>query len=205
MLKKTMIIAILASLVLVPAALVAQKKASDDTAVSGSSDEAVTRDDRIPQFMKRLVAGIKSLKVEPDQEGKYIFTIKSGYQYDQLERQHLLTYRKAYIYMSGERVSKIIFEYYQFSMDNNVRDVKVFTNNSPESDELKSLRIDYNSNTGEKQSYTVSDVSRRESRRSVIGQYLNYLISLVYNIEMFKHKTVRIETVNIERTIQLGE
>jgi hypothetical protein len=86
-----------------------------------------------------------------------------------------------------------------------VRDVKIFTNTTPESDELKALKVDYSSNTGEKESYTVADVSKRESRRSVIGQYVNYLISLVFNIEMYKHKTVRIQSVNIERTIQLGE
>jgi len=51
----------------------------------------------------------------------------------------------------------------------------------------------------------VVDVQKRESRRSIITQYVNYIISLVYSIELYKHKTVRIETVNIERTIQLGE
>ena len=54
-----------------------------------------------------------------------------------------MVYKKAYVYMSGDRVSKIIFEYYQFSMDNKVRDVKIFTNNTPESGDLKSLRVDY--------------------------------------------------------------
>jgi hypothetical protein len=208
MLKKTAIVAFTACLALAPGELFAQKKAADEPGVNRSAsaeDEGVTRDGRIPLFMKRLVAGIKNLKVEPDQEGRYIFTIKSGYHYDLLERQHLMTYRKAYIYMSGDRVTKIIFEYYQFSMDSNVRDVKIFTNTTPESDELKALRVDYSSNTGEKETYTVADVSRRESRRSVIGQYVNYLISLVFNIEMYKHKTVRIQSVNIERTIQLGE
>ena len=208
MLKKTAVIAFIACLVLAGSALHAQKKAADKSGVSGSAeaaDEGVTRDDRIPLFMQRLVQGIKNLKVEPDQEGKYIFTIKSGYHYDELERQHLMTYRKAFIYMSGDRVSKIVFEYYQYSMDNNVKDVKIFTNTTPDSDDLKTLRVDYTSNTGEKETYTVTDVSRRESRRSVIGQYVNYLIALVYNIEMYKHKTVRIQSINIERTIQLGE
>ena len=156
-------------------------------------------------LMKRLIAGIKSLKVEPDQDKKYIFTIKSGYQYDMLERQHLMVYKKAYIYMAGESISKIVFEYYQFSMDSKVRDVKTFTNTSPESADLGTLLIDYSSNTGEKQKYTVADVQKRESQRNIIGQYVNYIISLVYSIELYKHKTVRIETVNIERTIQLGE
>jgi hypothetical protein len=51
----------------------------------------------------------------------------------------------------------------------------------------------------------VADLQKRESQRSVIMQYYNYIISLVYSIELYKHKAVRIETVNIERTIQLGE
>lgn len=202
MLKKTVLYAVIASLVFSQGALFAQKKTTDAPA---TPDEAVTRDDRIPVLMKRLVAGIKNLKVEPDQDKKYIFTIKSGYQYDQLERQHLMVYRKAYVYMSGDSISKIIFEYYQFSMDSKVRDVKTFTNNSPDSADLKALQIDYSSNTGEKQKYTVADLQKRESQRSIITQYYNYIISLVYSLELYRHKTIRIETVNIERTIQLGE
>ena len=97
-----------------------------------------------------------------------------------------------------------MFEYYQFSMDSKVRDVKTFTNTTGSADLSKPF-VDYNSNTGEKQKYTVVDVQKRESRRSIITQYVNYIISLVYSIELYKHKTVRIETVNIERTIQLGE
>jgi len=202
MLKKTVLCAVIISLALAQGALFAQNKATDSSA---SKDEAVTRDDRIPVLMKRLVAGIKSLKIQPDQDNRYIFTIKSGYHYDELEREHLMVYRKAYIYLSGESISKIVFEYYQFSMDSKVRDVKTFTNTTPESADLSKLLVDYNSNTGEKQKYTVVDVQKRESRRSIITQYVNYIISLVYSIELYKHKTVRIETVNIERTIQLGE
>lgn len=202
MLKKTAICAIIVSLTLSQGALFAQEKKKDAPA---PKNEEVTRDDRVPALMKRLVAGIKSLKIEPDNDKKYIFTIKSGLHYDELERQHLMIYRKAYVYMNGDSISKIVFEYYQFSMDNNVRDVKIFTSDSPESADLARLQIDYSSNTGEKQKYTVADVQKRESQRSVITQYVNYIISLVYNIELYKHKTVRIETVNIERTIQLGE
>ena len=116
-----------------------------------------------------------------------------------------MVYRKAYIYMSGDSISKIVIEYYQFSMDSKVRDVKIFTNNAPDSSDLSKLQVDYSSNTGEKQKYIVADLQKRESQRSVIMQYYNYIISLVYSIELYKHKAVRIETVNIERTIQLGE
>jgi hypothetical protein len=202
MLKKIVLCAVIVSLTLSQGALIAQNKATGATA---SKDEEVTRDDRIPVLMKRLLAGIKSLKIEPDKDNRYIFTIKSGYQYDMLERQHLMVYRKAYLYMSGDSIAKIVFEYYQFSMDSKVRDVKTFTNTTPESADLGKLLVDYSSNTGEKQKYTAADIQKRESRRSVITQYVNYLISLVYNIELYKHKTIRVETVNIERTIQLGE
>jgi hypothetical protein len=205
MLKKTVIFAFIAALVLAEGTLVAQKGTADRRAGDDALEQGMTRDNRIPDFMKRLVAGIKDLRVEPDKDGKYIFTIKSGYVYDQLERQHYMVYRKAYVYMTGDRVTKMVFEYYQFSMDSNVRDVKIFTNDSPENDELKSLQVDYSSNTGEKESYTVGDIGRRESRRSIISQYVNYLISLTYNIEMAKHRSLRIQSINIERTIQLGE
>ena len=71
MLKKTVVSALILSLALSQGALFAQNKANE---ASASKDEEVTRDNRIPVIMKRLVAGIKSLKVEPDQDNKYIFT-----------------------------------------------------------------------------------------------------------------------------------
>ncbi|OHD63547.1 MAG: hypothetical protein A2176_07115 [Spirochaetes bacterium RBG_13_51_14] len=183
----------------------AAKTSGDRSAVDASSKDDATRDDRIPQLYRRLVAGIQSLKIQPDQEGKYVFSIKSGYQYDDLERQGYVMYKKARVYMAQNRISKIVFEYYQFGMDNKIREVKTYTNTAPDSEDLKNLEVEYTTNTGDKQAYRVADLQKRESQRTVITQYTNYLMSLVYKIELYKNKITDIESLNIERTIQLGD
>ena len=114
-------------------------------------------------------------------------------------------YKKARVYMAQNRISKIVFEYYQFGMDNKIREVKTYTNTAPDSEDLKNLEVEYTTNTGDKQAYRVADLQKRESQRTVITQYTNYLMSLVYKIELYKNKITDIESLNIERTIQLGD
>jgi len=167
-------------------------------------DEA-SRDERVPVLCRRLAAGIRSLALEPDQEGKYIFLIASGAEYDMLERQRYYYYKKARVYVNQQKVTKIIFEYYRFSLINMVSDTKTFTVTDPENQDLSGLDILYASNTGETRRYRVGDLKKEDSRRSVVKQYVSYLITLVIKLELHKNKKIDVETVGIERTIQLGD
>lgn len=154
---------------------------------------------------KRLIEAITNLKIKPDEEGKYTFPLSSGIFYDVLDRQVCVYRKKAVVYVAQNRISKILFEYYQFGMDNKVREIKTFTHTAIDSDDLSSLQIDYIANTGEKQSYKAGDLTQRQSQREIIGQYANYLTSLIFTMELFKQKAARLQSLKIERTIQLGD
>ncbi|MBN1498422.1 MAG: hypothetical protein JXA07_16740 [Spirochaetes bacterium] len=172
---------------------------------AGAQDEQVTRDDRIPPLYKRLVAALQSLKLKPDEEGKHTFIISSGNQYDHIDRIFLVYSKKARVYMSQNRISKIVFEYYQFNMTSKVREVKTYVCETPDSDDLSRLTIEYSTNTGEKEKYAAGELQRKESQRIIVRQYYSYLFSLVNKMELYKNKTVRLESSKINRTILLGD
>lgn len=169
-----------------------------------AGDDA-SRDERVPVLYRRLAAGIRGLTIEPDQEGKYTFLIASGSEYDMLERQRYYYNKKARVYVNQQKVTKIVFEYYRFSLINMVRDTKTFTVTDPENQDLSGLDILYTSSTGETRRYRVGDLNNKDSRRSVVKQYVSYLITLVIKLELHKNKKIDVETVGIERTIQLGD
>lgn len=170
-----------------------------------STEDDYTRDARIPQLYKRLGDAIQSLKLKTDEEGKYTFTISSGNQYDLIDRVFLVYKKKAMVYAAQGRISKIVFEYYQFNMTTQVREVKTFTTAAPDSEDLKALSVEYENNIGQKEKFTVGELQKPDSKRDVIKQYYAYYVAMVYKLELYKDKTIKIESSKIDRTIQLGD
>ncbi len=206
MLKKAIVYSIFFAFIMAQGVSFSQDSAPEKKSVSGqSSADDYTRDEHIPMLYKRLSEAIKSIKLKPDDEGKYTFTLKSGNQYDMVDRVFLVYNRKAEVYASQGRISKIVFEYYQFNMTSQVREVKTFTAATPDSADLKALSIEYVSNIGQKEKYTVADLQKPASRIEVIRQYYNYYLALVYKLELYKDKTIKSEASKIEHTIQLGD
>lgn len=184
----------------------AQENAPEKKPVSdrGAADD-YTRDERIPQLYKRLTDVLQSLKLKPDGEGKHIFIIKAGNQYDLVDRVFLVYNKKAEVYASQGRITKIVFEYYQFNMTTQVREVKTFTATAPDSGDLRALSIEYVNTIGQKDKFTVAELQKPESRREVIKQYYSYYLAMVYKLELYKDKTIKIESSKIDRAIQLGD
>ncbi len=154
---------------------------------------------------KRLSEAITNLRTQPDSEGKFSFALSSGSRYDTLEAQKYVYNLKADVYMSQGRVSKIVFVYYQFGMTNQIREVKSLTNGNPGSDDLGSLEVNYETNTGETRAFKVGDLQSSHSRDEVISQYASYLDSLVNYVEIHMGKRKSHESGTIERAIQLGK
>jgi hypothetical protein len=171
----------------------------------GVNSEDTTRDHRIPQLHKRLVAAIKSLSLKPDQEGKLTFVIKTGNYYDYTERVPMVYHKKAFVYMAQDRISKIVFEYYQFNMTSQVREVKTYTSQSPDSDDLMPLIVEYVDNTGEKEKFTVGELQKKNSQADIVSQFYEYYLALVIQLELHKDKTVNVESSKVDRTVQMGE
>jgi hypothetical protein len=172
---------------------------------AGESGESVTHDDRIPLLYKRLVAAVQVLKQKPDGEGKYTFVINNGNQYDLIDRVFLVYNKRAMLYMSNNSVSKIVFEYYQYNMTTQLREVKTYTCATPDSDNLGPLVIEYAANTGEKEKYTVNELKKPESQKIIIKQFHAYYFALVNKLELYNSKTTKLESSKVNRTIQLGD
>jgi hypothetical protein len=177
------------------------KKASRIT--MGVNAEDPTREVRIPQLHKRLVAAIKSLNLKADKDGKLAFTLKTGNFYDYTDRVPYIYHKKAFVYMSQERVSKIVFEYYQFNMTSQIREVKTYTNQSPDSDDLMSLEVEYADNTGQKEKFTVGELQKKNSQIDIVSQFYEYYLALVIQLELRKDKTINVESSKIDRTVQM--
>jgi hypothetical protein len=173
-------------------------------AKEGSPDKGIQQDG-IANLHKRLADTIGSLHVKPDTEGKHTFVISSGSFYDAGERSLVIYDKKALVFMQQGKISKIIFEYYQYSFGNMIREVKTLTNTNPNSDDIASLEIRYDNNAGETQSYRVGDLNSSQSRKDVIEQYSSYLLSLINRLELGRNKNKFMESTKIERTIQLGK
>ena len=182
-----------------------KKSAGNKAEVNSSPDEDASRDIRIPRMYKRLAAAIKSLKLQPDQEGKLTFIISSGNYYDFFDRVPMVYYKKAFVYLTQDRINKIVFEYYQYNMASQVREVKTYTTTAPESDDLKSLAVEYTANTGEKEKFTVAELQKKNSQTDIVSQYFAYYLALVYRLELYKDKTVNTESSKIDRTVQIGD
>ena len=180
--------------------LYSQKKATNE-----SAQDKGGKPNSMSGLYKRLTDAIVNMRLQTDSEGKCAFIFSSGSYYDSLERQKLVYNIKADVYMSQGKISKIIFVYYQFSMTSQIREVKTITNSNLSSDDLGSLEVKYETNTGESQSFKVGDLQSGESRESVISQYTSYLDSLVNYLEIHKSKNKATESSNIDRTIILGK
>jgi hypothetical protein len=209
MLKKGLICAIVTLLFIIQELSYSQdaassKKSSGNTAKT-YSEEDPTRDYRIPELYKRLVAAIKSLKLQPDNEGKLTFVIKSGNYFDFMDRVHRVYRKKAFVYMTQDRINKIVFEYYLYNMTSQVREVKTYTDQNPESDDLKNLVIDYTDNLGEKEKFTVAELQKRNSQTDIVSQFYDYYLELVHQLELHKDKTVNVESSRVDRTVQMGD
>jgi hypothetical protein len=178
---------------------------SQKKAINESAQDKGGKPNGVSGLHKRLADAIVNGRVQPDSEGKCSFVFSSGSYYDSLERQKLVYNIKADVYMSQGKISKIVFVYYQFSMTSQIREVKTITNSSLISDDLGLLEVNYETNTGETQSYKVGDLQSGESREAVISQYSSYLDSLVNYLEIHKTKSKAAESNNINRTIILGK
>lgn len=172
---------------------------------TGETEESVAHEDRIPPLYNRLVAAIQDLKIKTDDEGKYTFIISSGNQYDHIDRIFLVYNKKAMVYMSQNRISRIVFQYYQYNMTSKVREVKTFTCETPDSDDLSKLSIEYTTNIGEKEQYRVAELQSNESKKIIIRQYYSYLFALVNKMELYRNRSIRLESSKINRTILLGD
>lgn len=182
----------------------AKKSAANRAEVNSSPNEDASRDIRIPQMYKRLALAIKSLKLQPDQEGKLTFVISSGNYYDFIDRVPMVYHKKAFVYITQERINKIVFEYYLYNMTSQVREVKTYTSMTPESEDLKSLAVEYTANTGEKEKFTVAELQKKDSQTDIVSQYFAYYLALVYRLELYKDKTIKLESSKIDRTVQMG-
>jgi hypothetical protein len=205
-LKKAIVYSIIAAVIMVQGVSSGQESAPEKKPAPdrGVSDD-YTRDERIPRLYKRLTEVIQGLKLKPDDEGKYTFVIKAGNQYDLVDRVFLVYNKKADVYASQGRITKIVFEYYQFNMTTQVREIKTFTATAPDSGDLRTLTIEYVNTIGQKDKFTVAELQKRESRRDVIKQYYSYYLAVVYKLELYKDKTIKIESSKIDRAIQLGD
>ncbi|MBN2158647.1 MAG: hypothetical protein JW807_04575 [Spirochaetes bacterium] len=175
------------------------------TGAGGAAVDEGMRDPRIPKLNERLNKALEALKLEPDKDGKHTILVESGYHYDKLERTFFMYHKKAFLYMSGNSVSKIIFEYYQFNMTSHVREVKTYTVSTPGSEDLKQLAIEYKTNIGKTEKYLLADLMRIDTRRDVVAQYHSYLMALVYKLEIYRDKLASKQSSLIERTIQLDQ
>ncbi len=202
--KISLIFVIALALLLTQGTVRAQETVSSKNR-AGDSGENVTRDDRIPQLYQRLVAAVQALKLKPDEEGTHTFVISSGNQYDHIDRIFMVYNKRARVYMSQNSISKIVFEYYQYNMTSKVREVKTYTCATPGSDDLGQLLVEYATNTGEKEKYTVNELQKRDSQKIIVRQFYSYYFALVNKMELYKNKTVRLESSRVNRTILLGE
>ncbi len=205
MLKKSLISAVIIMTCIMQGLVYSQDESSKKPSGSASriNPEDPTRDYRIPLLHKRLVAAIKSLKLQPDKDGKLAFLVRSGNYFDYIDRVPYVYQKKAFIYMSQERVSKIVFEYYQFNMTSQVREVKTYTNQSPDSDDLKNLLVEYTDNTGQKEKFTVAELQKKNSQSDITSQFYEYYLALVIQLELRKDKTINVESSKIDRAVQM--
>ncbi|TFH43391.1 MAG: hypothetical protein E4G96_01255 [Chrysiogenales bacterium] len=131
--------------------------------------------------------------------------MKSGARFVPIDRVWQVHSTKAKATMAQDRIGKLVFEYYQFNMSNNVREEKIFISTSPDSGDLRTLQMKYSSNDGEAMQYTVGDLQKSESQKALAGQYYSNYLTLVFLVEQYGSRSARKESQRIDRTIQLGE
>jgi hypothetical protein len=209
--KKYAIIIILPAIILLQAVISVRTGAQDNkaagkkAAVNTASGEDLSRDDRLPALYKRLVEAIQGAKLQPDQEGKIAVTMRSGNQFDMIERVFLVYSKRATVYMAQNRVSKIVFEYYQYNMTTQLREIKTFTTTTPDSEDIKALAVEYSTNIGDSEKYNLGDLQKKDSQKIIASQYYSYYTSLVYKIELYRDSLSQRESSKIDRTVQLGD
>lgn len=203
--QKKSLVFIIAFALLMSLGIVRAQETVSSKKKAGESQGNAAREDRIPALYNRLVLAVQGLKLQADEEGKHTFIISSGNQYDHIDRIFLVYNKKAMVYMSQNKISKIVFQYYQYNMTSKVREVKTFTSDNPDSDDLRQLSIEYVTNTGDKEKYTVGELQREESQKIIVKQFYSYYFALVNKMELYKNKTIRLESSKINRTIQLGD
>lgn len=203
--QKRSLVFIIAFALLMSLGIVRAQETVSSKKNAGETQGNAAREDRIPALYNRLVAAVQGLKLQSDEEGKHTFIISSGNQYDHIDRIFLVYNKKAMVYMSQNKISKIVFQYYQYNMTSKVREVKTFTSDKPDSGDLRQLSIEYVTNTGDKEKYTVGELQREESQKIIVKQFYSYYFALVNKMELYKNKTARLESSKINRTIQLGD
>jgi hypothetical protein len=178
--------------------------AKDDASKNGLRERGAYLEG-IPGMMKRLGDVIAGMRAKPDAEGKYTIRISSGGYYDPIDRQRFFYDKKAEIFMSQGKISKIVFVYYRFSFTNGVRQVKTLVNANPYSDDLTSLEISYSTNTGVNESCKVGDLQSPQIRKQVVDQYSGYLLSLIQSLEISRQADKIAESEKIERSVMLDK
>jgi len=178
--------------------------AQDETSKTKPKEKGASQQG-ISGMTKRLADALAKMRLKPDAEGKYSLNISSGGYFDPIDRQQLIYSKKATVYMNQGAISKIVFEYYQFSFTNLMRQVKTLINTNPYSEDMAGLQISYSTNTGVNASYKVTDLQSGQTRRDVIEQYSSYLLSLINSLEIYTHNNRDVESAKIERAVQLGK
>jgi hypothetical protein len=168
-------------------------------------DDDSARDTRIPALHTRLVSAVKKLNLRAADGNGITVTMESGARFDPIDLVWLVVRRTAKFVMAQDRITSIEFGYYQFNMSNTVREEKSISTATPGSEDLRPVKITYSASTGEKYGYTLGDLQKVDSRRSVAAQYHDNYLALVLLLEQYNSGNIRKESFRVEQTIQLGE
>jgi hypothetical protein len=166
-------------------------------------DDSV-RDPRIPELHARLVEAVRKLNLRAAGGSEIVVTLESGACFDPIDLVWLVVRRTAKFAMAQDRITSIEFGYYQFNMSNTVREEKSISTATPGSEDLRPVNITYSASTGEKYGYTLGDLRKVDSRRSVATQYHANYLARVLLLEQYNSGNIRKESLRIEQTIQLG-
>jgi hypothetical protein len=167
--------------------------------------DPVTNYPESPEISKKLGDLFKQMEVKPDPDGTVKYLIDSGFFFDKRERKKYVFHKKAVLYMAQSQITKIQFEYYQFSMDSMLKEIKTITNASPNSADLKNVEISYWSSAGEENKYRVGDLKNIVDKRKVLYQYIDYLKLLLHKTEVLRNRLARKETHKVDKTVDLGD
>ncbi len=166
--------------------------------------DAVT-DSYVVELHKRIGVMITKLELKPDSNGTFEIIIDSGYFIDDYERQKYVYYEKAIVTAPQGRVTKIIIEYYQFSLINQLKEIKTLVNNKPDNPDLSDLLITYTASDGENSQFFVKDLHQNSFKVKVVSQYRAYLIDCLQKMEKYGTMQIKREKFEVDRIINLGE
>ncbi len=170
----------------------------------GQTEADPENDSYVVELHKRLGGIITELNLKPESDGSYEIIIDSGYFNDDYERQKYVYYEKAIVTAPQGSVTRIIIEYYQFSLVNQLKEIKTLVNSSPGSQNLGDLLVTYTASDGESSQFFVKDLSEKSFKVKVVTQYRAYLIDLLQKMENYETTLIKREKFEVDRIINLG-